>query len=120
MGLDQQVRSALRKHPPKRGYVVSSFLPDVIETIHDIDSSIPLGFLCETQNQLLGWPETPAQWVIARADLVDEELVGLVHGSGKKVMVWTVNHPDRMVEFAGWGVDAIISDETELLVKTFR
>jgi glycerophosphoryl diester phosphodiesterase len=31
-------------------------------------------------------------------------------------MVWTVNRAERMREFAGWGVDAIISDETELLV----
>ena len=31
-------------------------------------------------------------------------------------MVWTVNRAERMREFAEWGVDAIISDETELLV----
>ena len=30
-------------------------------------------------------------------------------------MVWTVNLPERMREFAAWGADAIISDETELL-----
>ena len=28
-------------------------------------------------------------------------------------MVWTVNRAERMREFAAWGVDAIISDETE-------
>jgi len=33
-------------------------------------------------------------------------------------MVWTVNSAVRMREFAAWGVDAIISDETELLART--
>jgi hypothetical protein len=35
-------------------------------------------------------------------------------------MVWTVNRAERMREFAAWGVDAIISDETELLVRSLR
>jgi glycerophosphoryl diester phosphodiesterase len=113
-GLDEQVLSAMRRHPPEKGYVVSSFLPDVIDTIHDRDASIPLGFLCETRGQLLGWRETPAQWVIPQADLVDQELVRVVHLEGKKVMVWTVNRADQMNRFVEWGADAIISDETTL------
>jgi glycerophosphoryl diester phosphodiesterase len=56
------------------------------------------------------------EWVIPQFKLTDRELVKLVHAAGKKVMVWTVNRAQRMREFAGWGVDAIISDETELLV----
>jgi len=35
-------------------------------------------------------------------------------------MVWTVNRDDGMREFAASGVDAIISDETELLVRSLR
>jgi glycerophosphoryl diester phosphodiesterase len=119
-GLDQQVLSALRRHPPKKGYVVSSFLPDVIDTIHDMDASIPLGTLCDTRDQSLRWRETPAQWVIPQADLADQEFINLVHSEGKKIMAWTVDHPDRMTQFAGWGVDAIISDDTESLVRTLR
>jgi len=52
--------------------------------------------------------------------LADRDLVDQVHAAGKKVMVWTVNRAERMREFAAWGVDAIISDETELLVRSLR
>ena len=45
-------------------------------------------------------------------------MIELVHAAGKKIMVWTVNRAERMREFAEWGVDAIISDETELLVRS--
>lgn len=35
-------------------------------------------------------------------------------------MVWTVNRAARMRDLAQWGVDAIISDETELMVRSLR
>ena len=119
-GLVQQTLSELRKHPPQKGYVVSSFLPDVLKKIHDLDPVIPLGLLCDTRDQLRAWRQTPAEWLIPQCDMADGELVELVHAAGKKIMVWTVNRAERMREFAAWGVDAIISDETELLVRSLR
>ena len=88
--------------------------------MRDLDPAIPLGFLCETSDRLRGWRETPAEWVIPQFELADRELVELVHAAGKRIMVWTVNDSQRMREFAAWGVDAIISDETELLVRSLR
>jgi glycerophosphoryl diester phosphodiesterase len=34
------------------------------------------------------------------------------------VVTWTVNDPRQMVRIADMGVDAIISDDTQLLVNT--
>ena len=119
-GLEPLLLAELRKYPPQKGYVVSSFLPDVLTAIDDLDSVMPLGFLCDSQDQLRGWREMAAEWVIPQFKLTDRELVELVHAAGKRIMVWTVNRAERMREFAGWGVDAIISDETELLIQSFR
>jgi glycerophosphoryl diester phosphodiesterase len=90
----------------------------VLAAIHDIAPRIPLGFLCESADQLLGWPQTPAEWVVPQFGLTDGALVEQVHAAGKKIMVWTVNRVEDMRQFAAWGVDAIISDETELLVRS--
>ncbi len=119
-GLEALTLAELRRHPPQKGYVVSSFLPEVLAVVHDHDPAIPLGFLCETAEQLRGWRQAPAEWVVPQFGLADEELVQLVHAAGKRIMVWTVNRAERMREFAQWGVDAIISDETELLVRSLR
>jgi glycerophosphoryl diester phosphodiesterase len=62
----------------------------------------------------------PAEWVIPQFKLADRELVEQVHAAGKKIMVWTVNRAERMRDFGAWGVGAIISDETELLVRSRR
>ncbi len=116
-GLEAQTLAELRKHPPQKGYVVSSFLPEVLTAFHDLEPAIPLGFLCETRDQLLGWREMPAEWVIPQFALLDAGLVELVHAAGKRIMVWTVNRSERMREFAAWGVDAIISDETHRIAE---
>jgi glycerophosphoryl diester phosphodiesterase len=120
VGLEGQTVAELRKHPPQKGYVVSSFLPSVLTTIHALDEAIPLGILCETQDQLQGGREMPAEWVIPQFALVDRQLVELVHGAGKKIMVWTVNRAEGMREFAEWGVDAIVSDETQRIAEIVR
>lgn len=119
-GLEAQTFAELRTHPPQKGYVVSSFFPDVLTAVHDLDPAIPLGFLCEDEDQLRGWPQSPAEWVIPQVGLVDKDLVVAIHTAGKRIMIWTVNRVERMCELAAWGADAIISDETELLIRSLR
>jgi len=119
-GLEAQTLAELRKYPPQKGYVVSSFIPDVLTAIRNLDPAIPLGFLCETQGQLRSWSQLRAEWMIPRFELVNQKLVEQVHAEGKRIMVWTVNRAECMRKFAEWGVDAIISDETELLVRSLR
>jgi glycerophosphoryl diester phosphodiesterase len=119
-GLEEQTVALLRKHPPQNGFVVSSFLPDVLSAMRDVDAAVPLGLLCDTKAQLRCWRETSAEWVIPQSKFVHEKLVRLVHAAEKKVMVWTVNRSERMREFLRWGVDGIISDKTDLLFRSVR
>jgi glycerophosphoryl diester phosphodiesterase len=118
-GLESLTLASLLKYPPRNGFVISSFLPEVLATIRDLDYHIPLGFLCETQQQLQDWNGSSAEWVIPRCDLANAQLIQEVHGAGKQIMLWTVNRADRMQEFGEWGADAIISDDTKLLVESF-
>jgi glycerophosphoryl diester phosphodiesterase len=119
-GLEALTLAALQEYRPQKGYVISSFLPQVLAAVRDLDPAIPLGFLCETRDRLSGWHETPVEWIIPQFELADRELVRQVHAAGKNVMVWTVNDPGHMREFAAWGVDAIISDETDRLAEIVR
>lgn len=119
-GLEGDVVASLRAHCPIRGFVISSFLPGVLNAIHRLDASIPTGFLCETQDQLKNWQKTRAEWVIPHYKLVDAKLVELVHAENKKVMTWTVNRETEIRAFAQWGADAIISDYPELLISSLQ
>jgi glycerophosphoryl diester phosphodiesterase len=113
-GIEQETISLLHKFPPQKGYVISSFLPEVLTRIHEFDPDVPLGFLCEERTDLSLWEKAPVEWVIPHVSLADYALIQKCHAAGKKVMVWTVNDADGMRELLQWGVDAIITDETEM------
>jgi glycerophosphoryl diester phosphodiesterase len=119
-GLESQTIAALHAHPPQKRYVVSSFLPEVLKAIHELDATVSVGLLCENRDQLRLWRELPVEWVVLQFKLADRELIEQVHKAGKKAMVWTVNGRELMRQFADWGVDAIISDETELVAQVLR
>jgi glycerophosphoryl diester phosphodiesterase len=117
-GLEQQLLSALGQHPPERGCVVSSFLPEVLIALRARSETVPLGIICD--RNLPPWIDMPVNYLIPHRSLVTPGLVKSVHNSGKHLLTWTVNQKDSMIHFANWEVDGIISDKTELLVKTLR
>jgi len=117
-GLERITLDLFLRHKPRRGFVVSSFVPGVLKSLHAEDATIPLGLICEFENQLRLWSELPVQYVILHQALVESELVRKVKGTGKKVMVWTVNDPADMRRLRDQGVDGIISDDTGLLCHT--
>jgi glycerophosphoryl diester phosphodiesterase len=117
-GLERTIVDLFLRLKPRKGCVVSSFLPGALKSLHAEDATVPLGLICETKTQLRLWNELPIHYVIPHHELVDAELIRKVKGAGKKVMVWTVNDAIAMQQFAEWGVDGIISDDTKLLVQT--
>jgi glycerophosphoryl diester phosphodiesterase len=116
-GIEEPVADLLRGADPER-YVVSSFLPQVIRRMAEIDSTIPLGYISRRLDALRAWPNLPGKYVIPRHDLVSHELITAVHEAGRKLLTWTVNSPKEMRALAEWGVDGIISDDPKLLSET--
>lgn len=51
-------------------------------------------------------------------DFVDEALVRGAHAEGRRVVAWTVNDAPMMRRMAGWGVDAICTDDVALARAT--
>jgi glycerophosphoryl diester phosphodiesterase len=117
-GLEEITLALLQEYPPRRGSVVSSFLPEVLQAIHAENNAIPLGLICETQAQLRSWSRLRVEYVIPHYKLVDKALIPQLKDAGKKILVWTVNSSTHMQRFAKYGVDGIISDNTSLLCRT--
>jgi glycerophosphoryl diester phosphodiesterase len=117
-GLEPSVLRLLREHPPVRGYVVSSFLPSVVLELRARRGALPLGIICDTRPQVRRGLELPVDYMILEQALVEEDLVRVIHGLGRRLLVWTVNKPETMRHLARWRVDGIISDDPALLVRT--
>lgn len=116
-GLEPALLQSLRSHPPERGYVVSSFLPEVLLTLRKLDDHLSLGLLCETRAQLAAWPQVAVQHVLPHYTLMSVDACESLRKAQRKIVVWTVNREESMREFRAMGVDGIISDDTEALAK---
>jgi glycerophosphoryl diester phosphodiesterase len=117
-GIEKIIVRLLHGSNHRRGFVVSSFLPDVLTALRSQSSEIPLGLICETKTQLSQWRELPLEYVILRHNLLDKTLIHEIQTAGKKVLVWTVNKRSDMQLFTEWSVDGIISDHSKLLTQT--
>ncbi len=119
LGLEAITLKLLRTYPPARGYVVSSFLPEVLQVMHGMDATIPLGLICETRAQFGLWSQLPVQYVISQHNLARQNVITKVKDSGKKLYVWTVNSTTDIRRLADRGVDGIISDHPKRLARVF-
>jgi glycerophosphoryl diester phosphodiesterase len=114
-GLESILMRALETHPPRRGFVVSSFLPEVLLAMRNLAPDIPLGLICETPAELAALTRLPVHWVIPHFTLMNVDLMRELQAAGKKVLTWTVNRKEMMLEFERMKVDGIISDDTVTL-----
>jgi len=119
-GLEQHILEALKTHPPGKGFVVSSFLPDVLQSLRILDPDLPLGLICETHSQFDAWKRLPVQFVMPHFTLLDGGQCEILHAARKKVLTWTVNSREMILQVSDYGVDGIISDDTLLLRETLR
>lgn len=103
-----------------RNYIISSFLPEVLLHVAAEGGDVPLGLICETFRQLRRWPKLPIRAVIMNWRLATKSLIDELHSARLQVFIWTVNRRREMERLRDLGVDAIISDDTKLLVETIK
>ena len=116
-GLEETVIQMLQKYPPEKGHVVSSFLPEVLLALHSLDAELQLGLIYETTSHYREWNSLPVQFVMPHQTLIDINVIRDLHEAGRKVLAWTVNVQERMLELRDMEAEGIISDRTDLLGK---
>jgi glycerophosphoryl diester phosphodiesterase len=116
-GLEEHVLALWHAEPPRKGMLVSSFVPEVIESIHNAAPEIPLGYICKYPNKLDRWRDLPITTAVLHYSLISPELVQVLREEGKKTFSWTVNAESEMLRLANLGIDAIISDDTVHLCR---
>jgi glycerophosphoryl diester phosphodiesterase len=114
------ILAALAEAPRADSFIISSFLPEVLQAAYARVQGLPLALICETRQQLSRWQTLPLNAVAVQHRLASRVLIEELHAAGKKAFVWTVNQEPEMRRFADDGVDALISDDTQLLARTLH
>ena len=93
--------------------IIQSFDPETLQLTRALDPAIELAWLVENHYglernlEILGFlPEIYSP----DYSLIDADLVKDVHAKGIKIIPWTVNDPEHILQMFSLGVDGIISD----------
>ncbi|MGH9487170.1 MAG: glycerophosphodiester phosphodiesterase [Terriglobales bacterium] len=108
----------LERYPPRRGFVVSCFDPEVLHHLAMAAPQAPCCLNLKRPCSLRRIRAAGVEWVAPHQASCTGWYVGWLRAHGWKVLVWTVNHPARMRLLAKAGADAICSDLPDLLVRT--
>ena len=102
--LADQVVAWIQTHELHARSIVSSFNWDTVARVRLLDPLIPTG-------QLIAG-------ALDREHRYPAEQIAIAHAQGLRVMVWTVDDPERMVELAAANIDGIITNDPALAHDT--
>jgi glycerophosphoryl diester phosphodiesterase len=117
-GLELEFLECLRKDPPQRGYVVSSFLPGVLCKLAELAPEVPLCLNLSRPRGVRLIKRLPVSYVAPDTRFATRWYIEQLQKAGWKVLVWTVNRERKMRMLAKAGVTAVVSDNPALLVAT--
>jgi len=116
--LEPALVEVLRRIPPTRGYVVSSFRPRVLQRMAELAPEIPLCLNLKRPVSLRKLKSLPIAWVAPHERLCTRWYVNHLHAGGWQVLVWTVNRIPKMRMLARAGVAVLVSDDPATLVTS--
>src|SRR5262249_4008145 len=105
--------------PPAHGLLVSSFVPEVVESLHRASKEIPVGYICKDPAKLDRWRDLPINTAVLHFSLISAGLVAELRAAQKKIYSWTVNGENEMRRLRDFGIDGIISDDPVHLCRVF-
>lgn len=103
--------------------ILQSFDPRTLQVMHKLDSSVTTALLVENLDGLnkniknLGFTPTIYSPNVA---LVNKKLVAACHEMGMKILPWTINDEKKMKKMKDMGVDGLISDYPDRVIRVLR
>ena len=101
--------------------MIQCFDERALNYIHEKYPGHTLAYLVEDYekdfDQYMSLLDFTPEWLSAPHENVDADLVAKVRARGMKLNTWTVDDPDEMHRLIGLGVDAIISNYPDRLLK---
>jgi len=115
-GLEEKVLAAVQSRKLEKNVILTSFLEDALRKIRELDKNVETGLIyAKHKNPLKAALDLKAQYLVAFYKFTHTANVQKAHENGLKIIVWTVNTPEEIAEYAKKGVDGIASDKPDIL-----
>ncbi len=118
-GIEEQVLSIVHMRSLEKNVVIVSFLEEALKKVKELDTDIETGLIYAVhRNPVKTALELKANYLLALYRFIHTANVVKAHENGLKMIVWTINSPQEVAEYARKGVDGIASDKPDILTGT--
>ena len=115
-GMEDQVLSIVWEKGLEKNVIIVSFLEEALKKVRELNKDIETGLIyARHKNPLKSALDLKANYLLALYRFTHTANVEKAHESGLKVVVWTINKPEEVEEYAKKGVDGIASDKPDIL-----
>jgi glycerophosphoryl diester phosphodiesterase len=116
-GYEQEALEALTPRP--EGLLVTSFLPDVVAAVRELDPSVRTGLILgpwdESPDRFARADECGAEVLVPHLSLVDDALRREAIDRGRRLVVWTVNERELLERVLGDpAIGCVITDVPDI------
>jgi len=110
----------IARHPTGHGAAVHCFDHRLVAQAGRLAPEVPRGVLEVSYpvDTTAAARQVAARDLWRQRDFVDEAFIRAAHAEGRRVVAWTVNDAPLMRRMAGWGIDAICTDDVALARET--
>ncbi|MGD0995707.1 MAG: glycerophosphodiester phosphodiesterase family protein [Candidatus Bathyarchaeia archaeon] len=117
-GIEEQVLSIVHMKSLEKNVVIVSFLEDALKKVRELDKDIETGLIyAKHKNPIKAALELKANYLLSFYRFTHTANVEKAHQNGLKMIVWTINKPEEVEEYAKKGVDGISSDKPDILMR---
>jgi len=117
-GVEDKVLSLVRERQMQKNVIIVSFNEDALRKIRELDKEVEIGLIyAKHKNPIKAALELKASYLVSFYKFTHTANVQKAHENGLKVIVWTINTPEEVTEYAKKGVDGIASDKPDILAR---
>lgn len=116
-GIEQVVADKLVEFKMQERVIISSFNPEILRRFRTVMPEVAIGYLYMPGDAGVVFP---VEALHPYHEMINEDYMALAAAQGVRVNTWTVNDPARAVELKRLGVNAIISDNPDVLLAALK
>jgi glycerophosphoryl diester phosphodiesterase len=115
-GVEEKVLSAVREKGLQKNVIIVSFIEEALRKVRKLDKEVETGLLyVKHKNPVKAALDLKASYLLPLYRFTHAANVQKAHENGLKVIVWTINKPEEVAEYAKKGVDGIATDKPDIL-----
>ena len=115
-GIEEQVLAIVKKKGLEKNVVITSFIEEALKKVRELNGDVETGLIyANYKNPIKAALELKANYLLPLYRFTHTANVKKAHQNGLKVVVWTINKPEEVKEYAKKGVDGIASDNPDIL-----